>query len=179
MDAVLANKVKLGKYPCIDFILGLQKYDPHALKFYKTFTPRLQQMLQTYAEHGGALLISGSYIGSDMFLDTEKAFLSKVLKVSYTPTLERQQNNVVQGLGLQMNFYNTPNEDHYAAQNPEVLSPEPGADCVMQYGNGTSAAVAYKDQHYRCFTMGFPFECIIDQNSKKQVMNGILKYLLD
>lgn len=179
MDAVLANKVKLGKYPCVDFILGLQKYDPHALKFYKTFTPRLQQMLQTYAEHGGALLVSGSYIGSDMFLDTEKAFLSKVLKVSYTPTLERQQNNVVQGLGLQMNFYHTPNEDHYAAQNPEVLSPEPGADCVMQYGNGTSAAVAYKDQHYRCFTMGFPFECIIDQNSKKQVMNGILKYLLD
>lgn len=185
-DAVLAGKVKLNKYPCIDLILGLEKYEPCALKYYKTFTTDMQQLLANYAKNGGALLVSGAYIGSDMPSKTEKYFLKKVLKVAYQPTkvayqptLDSITTNRVHGLGLQMMFYHMPNEEHYAVQNPEILMPTSRAMCVMQYANGTSAAVAYRDKQYRCLTMAFPFECIINQHTKKQVMSGILKYLLE
>lgn len=178
-EAVLSGKVKLTRYPCIDLILGLEKYEPYTLKYYKTFTPQMQELLTAYANHGGAILTSGSYIGADMIHETEKTFLNRTFKLSYTPNDTIAMSNTVQGLGMNMTFYHTPNEYHYAAQSVDILSPTPNAICAMQYGNGTSAAVAYKDSHYRCFTMGFPFECITDPYTKKKVMSGILQYLLD
>ena len=48
----------------------------------------------------------------------------------------------------------------------------------MQYVDGTSAAVGYKDR-YSTFTMGFPFECIKDKATQNKIMQGILAYLLD
>lgn len=178
-QAVWSGEVKLTKYPCIDLILGLEKYEPYTVKYYKSFTPQMQTLLTAYANHGGAIMVSGSYIGSDMTFETERSFLNNVLKLSYTPSDSIVFSNAVHGLGMNMTFYQTPNEDHYAAQWPEILSPNPSAMCVMQYANGTSAAVAYKDNHYRCFTMGFPFECIIDQKNKELLMRGILNYLLE
>ena len=139
----------------------------------------MQTLLTAYANHGGAIMVSGSYIGSDMTFEIEKLFLNNVLKLSYTPSDSIVSSNAVHGLGMNMTFYQTPNEEHYAAQWPEVLCPNPSAMCAMQYANGTSAAVAYKDNHYRCFTMGFPFECIIDQKNKELLMRGILNYLLE
>ena len=42
----------------------------------------------------------------------------------------------------------------------------------------TSSAVAYKGSDYSCFTMGFPFECIINKEARNKLMRGILNYLL-
>lgn len=178
-EAVTLGSVKLKDYPCVDLILGLEKYEPYTVGFYKTFTSYMQQLLTNYTDHGGTLFISGSYIGSDMQQDSEKNFLSNVLKLTYTPADTLAKSNVVQGLGMSMTFYQTPNEKHYAATSSEILSPSTGGMCVMTYGNGASAAVAYKGKTYRTYTMGFPFECIIDQTTQQQVMTGILNFLLE
>jgi hypothetical protein len=48
----------------------------------------------------------------------------------------------------------------------------------MQYNDGQDAAVAYSGNDYRSFTMGFPFECIMDEKTRGAIMRGILQYLM-
>jgi hypothetical protein len=48
----------------------------------------------------------------------------------------------------------------------------------MQYADGQDAAVAYKGKDYRSFVMGFPFECIKDEQKQRSIMRGILNFLL-
>ena len=48
----------------------------------------------------------------------------------------------------------------------------------MQYADGFGAATAYKQGGQRLFVMGFPFECIRDDQKRGSIMRGILNYLL-
>jgi len=177
-DAFLAAPTDPRKIQAIDLILGLEKYDPHALKFYKTFTARMRQRLTDYTREGGCLLVSGSYIGSDMPGEEEQSFLLQTLKLRYEEADLRYTARQVTGLGMTMPLWRTLNEQHYAVTSPEVLTPADGAMCVMQYEGGGSAAVAYGGTGYKCFTMGFPLECIADASQRSAVMRGAVHFLL-
>lgn len=177
--SVISGEVKMPDYHCVDLILGGEKYNRNALAYYKTFTPRMQQLLQEYTAHGGSLLVSGAYIGSDMVQESENLFLKNILKVAYTPSDSLITDGHIEGLGLSFDYYNIPNSDHYAVNIPEILWPAgDGAFCAMQYGSGPSAAVAYKGDTYRSFTMGIPFECISSKDMQNKIMQGILDFLL-
>lgn len=176
-EALLAGKIKLGKYDGVDLINGLERHDGYTPEYYKTFTPKMQDILQRYADSGGGLFVSGSYIGSDMQEDSEKNFLAKTLKLEYMVSDSIQLSNSVHGLGLNFNYYHTLNDQHYAATHPDVLEPTDDAICAMKYDNNNSAAVAYRGKDYRCFTMGFPFECIRDEQTRNKLMAGILQYI--
>ena len=107
----------------------------------------------------------------------EEKFVSQTLKCSFGGQY-RGTSNSVEGLGTHINYYNTLNEDHYAATSADILMPLPSAYAVMRYADGHDAAVAYKGSDYRSFTMGFPFECIQDPQQQGSIMRGILNYLL-
>ena len=47
----------------------------------------------------------------------------------------------------------------------------------MLYADGRSMCVAYQGSH-RSITMGVPFECIIDEMKRKELMNGVMGFLL-
>jgi hypothetical protein len=176
--ALESGKVNLQPYACVDFLLGLEKYNPSALKYYKTFTPQIQKLLTAYTANKGRLLVSGSYIGSDMQTAEEQAFLSNVLKLSYSPTDSLTTDANINGLGLSFSIYRELNKEHYSATHPEVLHPIAPSYCAMQYADGTSAAVAYKDGNSRSFTMGFPFECITSEPIRNSIMQGIMNFLM-
>lgn len=178
LSSLVNRKIELEKYAMIDLAFGLQKDDGQLGIHFKTFSSAIQSQLQLFASQGGAILSSGSFIGSDMLLTEEKFFLSQLLKVSYDQTKLDNINNEISGLGLKYEIFNTFNDQHYAATHPEVLTPSVGGICAMQYSNGKSAAVGYKGI-YSCFTMGFPFECIIDDEMKDKIMQGIIAYLLN
>lgn len=80
---------------------------------------------------------------------------------------------------MQFTYYNSLTDKHYPATHPEILEPVGDAFCAMKYLNETSAAVAYKGTDYRSFTMGFPFECITDEQQQASIMQGILKFLTE
>jgi hypothetical protein len=84
-------------------------------------------------------------------------------------------------MGLHFNFYRQPNEQHYAAPCSDILLPTvQQAFPVMAYdSNQASAAVAYQGNDYRAFTMGFPFECITDSNTRQAIMKAIITFLLE
>ena len=173
------GSVDIMKYHAIDLILGLERYDRHQLVFYKTFTQSLQNVLKEYVATGGRLMVSGSYIGSDMQAPTEQSFLNSVLRVAYAGSKRGNVMPDIKGMGTSFYFYSQLNEDHYAATSPEVLQPAQGAFSVLTYFDGSSAAVAFKGNYYRSFTLGFPFECITSASKRAAVMKGIMKFLTD
>lgn len=182
-ECIAAGKVNMNNYPVVDLINGLERFDGYTHSYYKSFTPTLQQRLKSYTQHGGALLVSGSYLGSDMTMPEEKRFLSDVLKVSYQPNDSiTHTTDSVSGLGLRFAYYNTLNAQHYAATHTDVLAPATdwaSPFSAMLYTSGSSAAVAYKGNDYRTFTMGFPLECISDERTRTSVLLGVLRFLTE
>lgn len=175
--AIEAGKVKLKHYALIDLLLGLERNDGHSLVYYKAFPAALRKSLQDFTKRGGALLVSGAYVGTDIAGKDEEQFVNQTLKCDADGQY-RAESNIVEGLGTQMEYYNTLNEEHYAATSADVLNPVASAYAVMRYADGRNAAVAYKGSDYRALTMGFPFECIKDEQKQGSIMRGILNYLL-
>jgi hypothetical protein len=165
-------------YQVADVILGLERDDGHSLVRYKSLTPAMQAWLSDFAKQGGRLLVSGSYVGSDMTADDERLFLSRVLKCRYGGKATGDRENV-NGMGMNFKFFRRLNEQHYAAQHPDILQAEGKAMATMAYADGYGAAVAYGGSDYRCFTMGFPFECIQSAAVRASIMKGILTYLIN
>ncbi len=177
-EAVETGKVRLEDYQAVDLILGLERHDDYAVKYYKTFPVALQRKIAAYTQGGGRLLASGAYIGEDMNGDDDAAWLSRYMKASYGGTVKTDTLTGVNGLGLQFDFCRTLNPDHYAATHTNVLHAEGGAICAMQYSSGQSAAVAYAGNDFKAFVMGFPFECITERATRNKLMQGILNYIM-
>ena len=193
--AVEAGLVDLTQYDCVDLILGLERNDGHSLVRYKAFSHAMQQKLTAFTRAGGRLIVSGAYVGTDMGDAAERAWLAATLKVSLaatnhmgldgstaatpsTPDASVATPATVSGLGTDFTLFRTPNAQHYAAQQVDVLSPQQSAYCAMQYADGTSAAVAYDGSDYKCFTAGFPFECITSPVKMRQIMRGVLNFVM-
>lgn len=170
-------KLKPSTYAMIDLLLGLERDDGHSLNYYKTFNTNLQQDLQKYTVQGGSLLVSGAYVGSDMMSNSEQNFLANVLKCRFAGQ-SLCSDNQVNGLGTTIQYWKQLNAQHYAAVSTDILQPMAPAFTAMQYADGQDAAVAYKGNDYRSFTMGFPFECILDEQTRNSIMRGIINYLL-
>ena len=178
-QALETNEVVPLKYDMIDLILGLEKNDGHSLRPYQALTPALRQHLQLFTSRGGALLVSGSYIGADMPMPADRQYLEEVLKCRYTGTdNDLLRRETVSGLGTTFDFYRQLNARHYAATHPDVLQPVAPAFCAMRYGDQQSACVAYSGNDYKAMTLGFPFECIKKEYVRFALMKGILNFLL-
>uniref|UniRef100_A0AB33JKK0 Xanthan lyase n=1 Tax=Prevotella sp. GTC17262 TaxID=3236797 RepID=A0AB33JKK0_9BACT len=178
-SAVESGMVNLSDYDIVDLVNGLQKHTFHALKDYKIFSSKWQQLLTAFTQkpHVG-LIVSGSYIGSDSRSMTDSLFLSRVLKLQYERSNTESGDSVVSGLNNRMEIYRTMNPIHYAATSTDVLLPAPGSSfSAMLYGDGTSASVAYKGPDYHCITLGFPFECIKSKTQQGLIMQGLLQFV--
>ncbi len=177
-DAFLADKTDLHKYRAIDLILGLEKDDGYSLVRGKTFSLPMRDKLANFTQHGGSMIVSGAYVGSDMVRDDEQWFLENILKVRYNATDSCADNSSIKGLNLDFSIYTQPNEFHYAAPSTNILHPVNGAICAMTYKDNSSAAVAYKQNQNGLFVMGFPFSCITNESVRNKMMKGVLQYII-
>ena len=177
-QAVENGSVKLDQYQVVDLVLGLEKDDGHSLVYYKTLRPTMQSALRKYTYHGGNLLVSGAFVGSDQATDDEKLLLSQLLKCEASGV--NTSSAAVRGLGLHFDFYKSLNELHYAAPHTDVLQPTSSMSfpAMVYEHDESSAAVAYNGPDYHAFTMGFPFECITDSLVRARIMKGIMSFLI-
>ena len=180
-EAFEQSKVKSGDYAAIDYIAGLQADKPYNLLTYKTFPLAVRQKLTRYLQQGGALLVSGSYIGSDnQGRADERKFTEEVLKYRYDGSAHADTTDYVNGLNLQFLISRRPNARQYAVQSPDALQPShPLAFSAFAYGGGQGAGVAYAGKDYRVIAMGFPFESITDETVRAKAMGAILKFLVE
>ena len=176
--ALESGSIRTSQYALLDIVLGQERNDGYSLIQYKTFTPQLRSILQNYTIRGGNLLVSGSYVGSDMQAPEEQLWLTNVLKCNFTQQY-REPSDTIQGMGTTFLYHHQLNEVHYASTASDVLVPTDGtAFATMLYGNGTEACVAYNGNDYRAIAMGFPFECIRDEKKRAAIMQGLLNFLL-
>ena len=185
-EAVESGLITLSSYNVVDYILGMEKddksYNPAGTNTYKTFTENMQNVLTSYANEGGKLMISGAFIGSDMQAsNSEQNFINNVLKYKFDQTLEATDslNVFVDGLGKRLTLPRRPNSKQYAITAPDCIQPTGGSFCAMTYADeNKGAATAYNGNNYRTFIMSFPFEGIEEESARGQIMASILKFLL-
>ena len=173
------SEKQLSAYRLIDYAAGLERDAPHNLRPYKSIPVAARRQLQHFQSNGGHLLVSGSFIGSDLRSEEEQRFLAQTLHLSCPGNVRNDSLSVFTGLNLQLPVYNTPNADHFACNISDVLEPTEGAFSAFAYGNGGySAGVAHDGQNGRTLTLGFPFECISDAQIRAQAMSAMLQFLL-
>ena len=176
--AVEYGEVDLSRYALVDLLLGNEKDDGHSLYYYKTFKPALRQQIKKYLNGHGRLLVSGSYLASDMQGSDEQTWLRDNLRISYDGANTDNYNSTVSGMGMSFDVYRTINEQHYGAYTPDNILPTDGAFSVLNYADGHGAAVAYKGADNCVFTLSFPFECIKDAPTRSRMMKGIVNYMM-
>ena len=165
----------------MDFILGLEKDDilsnPARKTYYKnilfTHATDINRLLSVRRN----LLVSGSYIGSDMSNSQgNREFTEKILKYGFQGSLKDTRSGQITGLGRTLQIPRLPNEKAYAVTAPDCIVPVDSAFPVFVYQPGQySAGIAYKG-NYRVFAMGFPFESIESETDRAIVMAAILKF---
>lgn len=176
-EAVENGIVTLEDYPVVDYILGLEKEDPAAKTYYKTFSSPMQRIITSYCQSGGNLFVSGAYVGSDMSgTQGNREFTEKILKYGYQSSLKDKTSNRINGLGRTITIPRLPNENSYAVTTPDCIVPVAPAFPVFVYSPGNqSAGIAYKG-NYRTFVLGFPFESIQSETDRASIMAGILGF---
>ena len=181
-EALESGQVKLNNYHLVDYILGLQKEDSLTARLtnkkYKTFTPRMEQLITQYCLKGGNILVSGSYVGSDMnSTDMDKSFTEDILKYSFQNSMQSTHSGNILGLGRTFTIPREMNEITYSVPAPDCIIPVSPAFPVLKYVEGNNGAgTAYKGD-YRTFIMGFPFESIDTEKNRAEIMSGILQFL--
>ena len=179
VEALEKNEIRPTLYNMVDLILGLEKNDGWSLQKYLAFSQMLRQHMQLFTSRGGALLVSGSYVGADMTMPADRKYLEQVMKCSYQGTnADSLARDTIEGLGTTFTFHRQLNDIHYAATHPDVLQPVAPAFPAMTYADGYPACVAYDGTDYKAMTLGFPFECIKEEHKREVIMRGILRFLL-
>ena len=137
LGAVIEGKVDLSDYKIIDLILGKQKTTVTGNGFsgvrFNTFPEKLQKELTKFLKNDGKLIVSGSYVSSDLFdfrsPNGSKLFANEVLGISSTdgprPTLGKISFSLPgsKSSSRQISYSNTLNENSYIVEYPDVLAP--------------------------------------------------------
>ena len=166
-EAVENGFVRLADYPIADLIFGADR---------RPFSNTLQQLITSYCQKGGNLILSGSYIGSNMNSPTALNFTENILKYSFGGSMLNSTSGEIYGAGTRFNIPRTINEQTYAVPAPDCLTPVAPAYSAFVYNPGNySAGIAYKGT-YRTFVLGFPFESIQGVKERARVMSAILGF---
>jgi hypothetical protein len=173
--------VKPQGFDVVDVFMGLQRHTEYSLvphPAYLSVTPAMYAILGHYTKQGGALLLSGSYLGEESLTHAPtKALLGNVLHAEEGGHITDWSEQRICGLGTTLEIPRWVNPEHYAVTRPEVLVPVGDAFTPLIYEQSHhSAAVAYSGV-YRSFLMGFPFEAIRSARDRDLVMISVLDFL--
>ena len=174
VSAAAADSLSSG-YPVVDLILGKQK----------SLSPALQENIASYCRQGGAMLVSGAYVGSKI----DKKFTGDVLKVTLRDECAATNGDVAYVAsplskgGEHVSYRHQPGPDGYAVESPDaVISTEATGATVLRYGeNGLSAAVVFPGtakSPWRTAVSAVPLESVADDAARHGLFQKLLNYLL-
>lgn len=183
----------------VDLILGKQKEiivgTAKETKF-KPFTAALKQRLTEFCETGGALFVSGSYIGSDLFDNqhsngetsiADRRFANQVLGIDWhqaqatiTGKVKEIKSKYTEFKpGFNFSFNQELNADCYAVESPESFNTIDGScgAAILRYSeNDYVAGTAYDPGTHRTVVLGFPFETIDSEDARNTLMAQIMNF---
>lgn len=175
-EAVENRIVDINKYRIVDYILGLQSQERGEIESNKTFSKKMQGIIEEYCRLGGNLMVSGAFIGSDMTeSDADRFFINRVLKYD----LKSSKNAILEGFyGLKMNLSiaTNRNKDIYRTPYIDTITPLGGAMPVLGLSNTKDAVGVAYSGNYKVFALSFPFEAITTTKEKDLLMDSILHF---
>lgn len=194
--SVEIKKVLLTQYPIIDLILGKEKQSKmgageNQQLQYKTFSKELQSQISNFCQNGGSILITGSYITSDIYdnplakkQDEDVEFLNNVLKIKWrvgraaTMGGIKEVTSPLSNHNNRYTFNQNLSEKTYRVESPDAIEPaNKDSHTVLRYTeNNLSAGVAFSGA-YKVYAMGVPFEVIQSEDKKDELMATILSFL--
>jgi hypothetical protein len=176
----------------VDLICGKQITTPVGdNKRYTIFPDDMQKAINTFVSTGGNILVSGAYIGTDVWnsiypVHTDStarsrtiAFASDVLgyrSVTGKATRRGRKNPVTGGSEI-LQLVMEMNQGIYCVESPDGIAPASKAGkTIYRYADsGISAGVAYQGNGYRCVSFGFPIEVL----TETKMINSLIKNSLD
>lgn len=187
----VANKVRVNEFPVVDIILGKQAQTKTGRGVmplrYEVFPEPLQRVIAEYCKTGGNLLVSGAYIGSDLWdsyrvTEEGKRFATDVLKykfMTHYASTDGGVKSVANPYGFTGNFkFNTVlNDKVYAVEAADAIVPaSKDAFTIFRYTeNNISAGVAYQG-NYRCVSLGFPIETLQSQEEIDRMIEEVVRF---
>lgn len=190
-ESVWDGKLSLTKYPFVDFIFGEEKKtlppksnSPKGIEF-QTIPDALKEKIRTYIQLGGKVFMSGAYIGSDLYSDPDSIgvkFANEVLRIKLKTAYASRKGEVYsvneKFLKNTLVKFNTDlNEKIYKVEAPDEIGPINGSEVLLRYNeNEFSAAVGFKEGR-GVVVFGFPFETIIDEAKRNEIMKAVIDYL--
>lgn len=194
-EAVQDSLIDVSGYKLIDLILGEEK-ETHWPKpagdsingiRFKTFPEKFQKIITNYLRSGGNIFVSGSYIGTDLFSRSDSLdikFAANILKYKWANGYADKLGKVY---SIPSSFckdtlfikYNTELSDSiYAVEAPDALYPSGEGETILRYyENHFGAGVGYK-KDYGVIVLGFPFETILKEKTRNNLMKHIINYLI-
>lgn len=198
-EAVESGSAELSAYPAVDYILGKQMAvripatkDPAS---FRTFSPAMEQLLEKYASCGGNILVSGSYLGSDLWTNAganptaaDRQFAKTTLHYAWRDGRAARTGRVrmvsspwSHAEGYAYVFCQSGMAgDIYTVESPDAIEPAgEGAHTVMRYDeSGLSAAVACRGTAGRGSTVavGFPLETLLGAGARTELMDKVVKF---
>lgn len=191
--AVASGGIALKEYDVVDLILGKQRTTSIGRGtsgyHFKAISDELQARLRSYAEAGGSLLVSGSYLLTDLWHSTiatveDRQFAEEVLHVRFGGNMATRRgiahtaSSKFHRRGFELRFNTELSEDIYCVESPEVVTPVgKRAFTALRYSANAQPAAVASDGDNRTIVVGFPIETITDNEERYHLIEASLKFL--
>jgi hypothetical protein len=191
-EAIEDGDININDYHFVDLILGEEKKTKRPKKEdnieYKTFSDSMQKRIVSFCKSGGNLLITGAYVGTDIFKtapidSTDIKFAREILKYFH-----RTNHAVINGDIFvtdssfsssidEFQFNTSYHPDIYTVEAPDAIEPADSmAYTIFRYKeNNMSAAIAYNGP-YKVVIFGFPFETILTEQSRSKTIAAVFDF---
>ncbi|MDO4695364.1 xanthan lyase [Porphyromonas sp.] len=184
---VSSNPEILKSYAVTDLILGKQKAKqtvyPTGKQRFALFDRELREALQSFAQNGGGILVSGAYLNSALDLrDTSvesaivKDFARQILGYEYPFPL-----SLFNGSKVETEHRDLLDRRTYVLKEGtdcDPILPAEGAGRILHYTeDNVSAGIFFNSQHKAC-VIGFPIENIEDSDSRERFLKELLPLLI-
>ena len=167
-------------------------------KKYEVFPDQMQSALSAFTADGGNVLVSGAYIGTDIWdqiypYEKDKAAVSQAKKfaqnvlgfkwaansASRTGTVRFLDNDRITELPSEtLEICNEINSEQYCVESPDGILPgTKSATSFMRYvDSGISAGVCHEGKGYRTICLGFPVEALTSEEDINEILRLTLEF---
>jgi hypothetical protein len=165
---------------------GQQRWNEPSVTEYRVFTPGIMDALKGFAENGGNIFVSGAYTGTDMIENNDTAaidFARDVLGFTWRTNFATTTGGVIAteqcppSFPQQLTFNSDYDTDIYTVEAPDAIEPA-GEDAwrIYRYSSGKTSAGILKNGNHRSVVLGFPFETIISEQQRHELMRQVMRF---
>lgn len=181
----------LRGYKAVDLIFGEEKstpsvYDSTKIDF-SIYTPEFVSRIDDITEAGVPLFMSGSYVGTDLAMASDTAVMRQVGRHLHFKF--RTGHAVKKGsfystdraagvISVRSEFNTSDRRDIYTVEAPDAIEPyDKTSLTAIRYSENNTSAGVFGTVKNRTAVLGFPFETVVSEEDRNQIMKYILDFL--